>query len=197
MQGDAFDTDTLASAMRDQEVVVSAAGTAADGPVFAELFRCIFGVASRTLPPPGRIWMVASTAVLTIPHAWIVAAGLPGVPEMHRMHEADWRLMEESDRDWWLMCPGSMIPAQGGRLRQDLRVSLDVVPFDVPCWAGRLPRIGVSLLMKQRLGELVVSYEDVAELTMANLPAGGPFSRYRVGIPLPRGVRNRRSAGHR
>ena len=188
--GDAFDTDAVAGAMRNQDVVVSAAGTAANGAIFAELFNCIFTVASRTLPEPRRIWMVASTAVLTIPYANVIAAGLPGVPRMHRMHEADWHLMEQSSADWSLMCPGPMISAHGGSLRRDLRVSVDVVPFDLPRWAGRLPKIGLSLMMKKRLGELTVSYEDVAELMMANLADDGPFNRRRVGIALPYGERN-------
>ena len=101
-------------------------------------------------------------------------------------------MMERSDADWSLMCPGPMTAASGGAVRKDLRVSVDVVPFDVPRWAGRLPRIGLSLLMKQRLGEVVVSYEDVAELMMANLANDGPFSRRRVGLALPRSKRGQR-----
>lgn len=135
VEGDAFDSDALASAMRGQDVVVSEAGTATDGANFAELFRHIFDRACRHLAAPRRIWMVASTAVLTIPHTGIVAAGLPGIPRMHRLHETDWRLMERSDADWSLMCPGPMTPAPGGAVRQDLRVSVNVVPFDVPHWA--------------------------------------------------------------
>ena len=192
IEGDAFDVDALTNAMAGHDVVVSAAGTAADGAVFAELFACILGVACRTLPASRRIWMVAGLPAMTIPHADIVAAGLPGVPRMHRLHEADWRLIERSDADWSLMCPGPMVPTRNGRLRQDLRVSVDVVPFDVPRWAGWLPRIGLSLMMKRRLGEVVVSYEDVAELMMANLASDGPFSRRRVGIALPRGERDHR-----
>lgn len=193
IKGDALDGDALASAMCDQDVLVSAAGTATDGESFAHLFHHVFDHACRHLAPPRRIWMVASTAVLTIPHAEIVAAGLPGVPRMHRLHEAGWQLMERSDADWSLMCPGPMTAAPGGAVRKDLRVSVDVVPFDVPCWAGRLPRIGLSLLMQRRLAEVTVSYEDVAELMMINLANNGPFSRRRVGLALPLGERGLRS----
>lgn len=193
--GDAFDEAALAGAMQGQEVVVSAAGAATDGPVFAELFARIFNGTCRTLPAPRRIWMVAGLPAMTIPHVGIVAAGLPGVPKMHRMHEADWRLMAGSDADWSLMCPGPMFPAQAGRVRHDLRVSVDLVPFDVPPWAARLPRIGLSLLMKRLLGKVVVSYEDVGDLMMANLAADGPFSRRRVGLALPRGERDVRDRG--
>lgn len=192
VEGDAFNDDALASAMRGQDVVVSAAGTATDGESFAKLFRHVLDRACRHLAAPRRIWMVASTAVLTIPHAGIVAAGLPGIPRIHRLHETDWRLMERSDADWSLMCPGPMTPAPGGAVRKELRVSVDVVPFDVPRWAGRLPQIGLSLLMQRRLGELIVSYEDVADLMMTNLADNGPFRRRRVGLALPRGERGRR-----
>lgn len=192
IEGDAFDSVALTSAIAGNDAVVSAAGTAADGDIFAELFACIFDAACRTLPAPRRIWMVAGLPAMTIPHAELVAAGLPGVPKMHRMHEADWRLVEGSNADWSLMCPGPMIPARGGQIRQDLRVSVDVVPFDVPRWTGWMPRFALSLLMRQHLDKVVVSYEDVAELMMANLDDGGPFSRRRVGVALPRGKRGRR-----
>ena len=55
----------LARAIDGHDVVVSAAGNAADGAAFAALFHHIFTIARATLPPPHRIWMVASTAALT------------------------------------------------------------------------------------------------------------------------------------
>lgn len=186
VEGDAFDHDALGRAIAGHDVVVSAAGTAADGAIFAELFARVFGVASRVLPAPRRIWMVASTAALTIPHAGVIAAGLPGVPRMHRLHEADWRLMEASDADWSLMCPGPMFAAKDGLPGADVRVSVDIVPFAVPRWAGWMPRIGLSLMMQRRLPEETLSYEDVAEVMMANLADDGPFKRRRVGLAGPR-----------
>lgn len=99
IEGDAFDGDRLAEAIPGHDAVVSAAGTASDGRVFAELFEAIVGVVCRTLPPPKRLWMVAGLPAMTIPYADVIAAGLPGVPKMHRMHEADWRLLEATDAD--------------------------------------------------------------------------------------------------
>ena len=43
--------------------------------------------------------------------------------------------------------------------------------------------------MKAKLPELIVPYEGVAAVIMANIAAGGRFSRHRVGIALPAGER--------
>lgn len=49
--------------------------------------------------------------------------------------------------------------------------------------------IALSLMMKIKLPELIVSYEDVAELIMRNLQSGGDYGRRRVGVALPEGER--------
>lgn len=85
-----------------------------------------------------------------------------------------------------------MKPARTRRPRSDLRVRVDVVPFDVSPWARGAPRLALSLMMRRRLEEVVVSYEDVAELMMSNLAPTGPFRRRRVGLALPRGERDMR-----
>jgi hypothetical protein len=38
--------------------------------------------------------------------------------------------------------------------------------------------------------ELTISYEDAAEVILDNLSKNGRFSRRRVGVALPPGVRN-------
>ncbi len=76
IEGDAFDRDALVTKISGNVVVVSAAGTPANGAIFADLFASIFDTACRTLPAPRRVWTVAGPPAMTIPHAKVVAAGV-------------------------------------------------------------------------------------------------------------------------
>jgi len=190
-EGDVFDEEALASAMRGHDVVVNAAGTVTEGERFEQLFRTVIAAAEKNLSPPRRLWMLAGAAVLSIPHAGRTGIGLPGVPGIYRSHEVNWRLLENSATDWTLVCPGPMVAEANWQPRTDLRVSFDTVPYEVGPWARWAPPVALSLMMKHRLPELIVSYDDVAELIMANLTEA-PFSRRRIGLALPIGERGRK-----
>lgn len=190
IEGDVLDAQSLSAAVRGHDVVVNTAGHAADGRAFVELFKAVLAVVERELPTPGRFWALAGAAALTIPH--YDGVGLPGVPKIYASHKENWQALETSRLDWSLMCPGPMIAAPSGQIRSDLRVSTDIVPYHVPGWAGLAPRLALSLLMKSKLPELIVSYEDVADIMMSNLLPAGRFSRHRVGVALPVGERGRK-----
>jgi hypothetical protein len=48
----------------------------------------------------------------------------------------------------------------------------------------------LAFAFKQRVPELTISYEDAAEVILDNLSKSGRFSRRRVGVALPPGLRN-------
>jgi hypothetical protein len=48
----------------------------------------------------------------------------------------------------------------------------------------------MAFAFKQRMPELTISYEDAAEVILDNLSKGGRFSRRRVGVALPPGLRH-------
>ena len=184
--GDVFDDTALADAMAAQDAVVSAAGTVGDGDAFVRLFGQVVDVAERTLGDRVPVWMLGGTAVLTIPFANRIAIGLPGVPKLYRPHAVNWRRLEQSRLDWSLMCPGPMIAAPADAPLPVLRVSRDVMPFDVPRWAGWAPGVALALLMKAHLSELVAPYEAVADAIIGDLERGRATSRHRVGVALDR-----------
>lgn len=192
MEGDVLDGRSLALAVRGHDIAINAAGNVFDGDAFTALFRSVVAAVTRELPAPKRFWALAGAAALTLPHYNGIGVGLPGVPKSYVPHEKNWKALEASDLDWSLMCPGPMVAAPAGQIRSDLRVSIDVVPYEVPGWARWAPRIALSLLMKAKLPELIVSYEDVADIIMSNLSPGGRFSRHRVGVALPAGERGRK-----
>jgi hypothetical protein len=48
----------------------------------------------------------------------------------------------------------------------------------------------MAFAFKQKEPELTISYEDAAEVILDNLSKSGRFSRRRVGLALPPGLRN-------
>ena len=88
-----------------------------------------------------------------------------------------------------VMCPGPMTAAADSEKPDALRISIDTMPYQIDAWTRFAPPIALSLVMKSKLPELIVSYEDVATVIMTNLDAGGVLSRHRVGIALPAGER--------
>jgi hypothetical protein len=86
-----------------------------------------------------------------------------------------------------------MTEGLSGEPRSDLRVTLEVSPVDFGFWS-RGPAIIQTLVMRARLAEMIVRYDDVADIIMTNLDHGGRFSRHRIGVALPKGERGRKVA---
>jgi hypothetical protein len=61
---------------------------------------------------------------------------------------------------------------------------------DTTCYTCVLPRLALPFAFKQKVPELTISYEDAAEVILDNLSQSGRFSRRRVGVALPPGLRN-------
>ena len=182
------DVGSIDEALDGQDIVVNAAGNVNDGMAFNTLFDCIVSAVERH-PHVEKSWFMAGAAVLTIPHTNRIGVGLPFVPTLYEPHRVNWQRLERSTLDWSLMCPGPMTAAASGMQPDELRVSVDSMPFDIGTWTRFAPPLALSLVMKAKLPELIVSYEAVAAMIMANVEPGGRFSRYRVGVALPAGER--------
>lgn len=198
IEADALNGTDLRRAMENQDAVVSAAGNAADGDAFVRTFGRIVDAAEEVRP--SRLWMLGGTAVLTIPRTDRIAVGLPGVPRMYRPHAANWHRLEASHLDWVLMCPGPMKAASLDPSMPDLRVSIDEIPLDFPPCTRWAPRAALSLMLKWRLPQLVVTYEAVADLIVSHLQPGDRYTRHRIGVALPAGQRDCKEGwmlGHR
>jgi putative NADH-flavin reductase len=185
--GDLRNGEAVGAAMAGQDAAVNAAGHATEGDDFVALCRTVIAAAETPLAPPGRLWLMGGAAALSVPHTRFVGVDLPGVPVIYEAHRRNHQQLMTSTLDWSLMCPGPLVPLVGDRLTEGMRVSVDTLPYAVPRYAAFLPRIGLSLMMKAKLPETIVSYEDVAALVMSHLARGGPFARRRVGIALPAG----------
>lgn len=191
IQVDVTNPAQLEAAMAGHDAIVSAAGNVADGQRFVDLFDRVTTSAERVFGGDRRVWMLAGAGLLDIPNAGRIGIGLPFVPALYRPHLENWRRLERSQLDWALMCPGPLVPADGPRLPAALSVSTDALPFDVGAWARFAPPVALSLMMKAKLPQITVSYEDVAEIIIGSLTPRDRFSRKRVGVGLVRADQNR------
>ena len=188
VEGDLFDADPIYTALKGQHVVVNAAGNVNDGKPFGALFDRVVSAIERH-PAIEKAWFLAGAAVLDIPHTKRIGVGLPFVPAVYEPHRVNWQRLERSAIDWSLMCPGPMTGAADSQTHNALRVSTDSMPYQIGAWTRFAPPIALSLVMKSKLAELIVSYEDVAAVIMTNLDSGRTLSRHRVGVALPPGER--------
>jgi uncharacterized protein len=89
-----------------------------------------------------------------------------------------------------MLCPGPMIAAPNGEPTKGLRLSIDQWPVQRPDCTYFLPKVALAFAFKQTMPELTISYEDAADVILSNLDRNGRFSRRRVGVALPVGLRN-------
>ena len=190
--GDVYDGEALASAMQGQEVVINAAGNVNDGDSFVQLIDVIATQAEKVLGKSGRLWVFAGAALLDIPGTALRGTDLPKIPAQFQRHKKNYQRLKASGLDWSMLCPGPMIPAADGSARKDLRLSADIWPFAVPSITRWLPRVGLLMLFGKNIGAMTISYEDAAAVIMDNLAPNGRYSRKRVGIALPPGVRGKK-----
>jgi putative NADH-flavin reductase len=190
--GDVYDGNALAAAMQGQEVVINAAGNVNDGDGFVRLIDLIATQAERVMGKSGRLWIFAGAALLDIPGTDLMGTDLPKIPAQFQRHKKNYQRLKASGLDWSMLCPGPMIPADDGRARNDLRLSADIWPFASPTITRFLPRLGLLLLFGKNIGAMTISYEDAAAVIMDNLGPNGQYSRKRVGIALPPGVRGKK-----
>jgi hypothetical protein len=86
-----------------------------------------------------------------------------------------------------------MIEAPNGEPTKGLRLSVDQWPMQRPGYTYLLPKAALPFVFKQKVPELAISYEEAADVILSNLDRNGRFSRRRVGVALPVGLRNLRA----
>ncbi len=186
---DFSDAAAVAAAVAGHDVAINAAGYITDQQGFAPLVQRIVRAADQGLGPDGRFWMLAGAAILDVPGTDQMALGLPGVPRLYEAHRANLEAVRASRLDWSVLCPGPMIDAPDGLPTQDLVVSAESWPVGAPPLARWLPKPVLSIAFVRALPRMTLYYEDAASVILAHLDRGGTFSRKRVGVALPHGLR--------
>lgn len=188
--GDIDKSAELAGAMAGHEVVINAAGYVTEGDRFTRLVQTVIQQTMNSLGAGGRFWQFGGAAVLDIPGTDLKGVDLPMVPKIYEAHRTNLNTLTNSSLDWSMLCPGPMIEAPDGELTKGLRLSVDGWPVEPPGYMRLLPKPALAFAFKQAVPELTISYEDAADVILSNLDRNGRFSRRRVGVALPAGLRN-------
>ena len=188
--GDVSKSADIARVMVGHDVVINAAGSVTEGSTFTQLVQTVVNSTIIGLGEGGRLWQFGSAAVLNVPGTHMMAVDLPMVPKVYAAHRTNLDALRRSPLDWSMLCPGPMIASENGKPTGDLRLSVDEWPVTRPTYTYVLPRLALAFAFKQKVPELTISYEDAAEVILDNLSKSGRFSRRRVGVALPPGLRN-------
>ena len=186
--GDISKSADIARLMVGHDVAINAAGHVTEGSTFTQLVQTV--VDSAVLGKGGRLWQFGGAAVLDVPGTHMMAVDLPKVPRVYEAHRVNLNALRKSPLDWSMLCPGPMIASENGKPTRDLRLSVDEWPVARPAYTYVLPRLALAFAFKQKVPEFTISYEDAAEVILDNLSKSGRFSRRRVGVALPPGLRN-------
>jgi len=180
----------IARVMVGHDVVINSAGHVTEVSTFTELVQTVVDSTVTCLGEGGRLWQFGGAAVLDVPGTRFMAVDLPKVPKVYEAHRTNLNALRRSPLDWSMLCPGPMIASENGKPTRDLRLSVDEWPVSRPAYTYVLPRLALAFAFKQKVPELTISYEDAAEVILDNLSKNGRFSRRRVGVALPPGLRN-------
>ncbi|HLL26514.1 MAG TPA: hypothetical protein VKT73_02550 [Xanthobacteraceae bacterium] len=161
-----------------------------EGNHFTQLVQNVIQQATHALGAGGRLWQFGGAAVLDIPGTDIMAVDLQMVPKVYEAHRTNLNELRKSSLDWSMLCPGPMIDGPNGEPTKGLRLSVDQWPVLRPAYTYVLPKAAWALAFLKMIPELTISYEDAADVILSNLDRNGRFSRRRVGVALPVGVRN-------
>lgn len=185
--GTLADRAALAGAMAGQDAVINAAGNAVTDPDFVPMVQLVIDVAEQSLGAGGRLWLFGGAAALDVPGHNVRAADLPLIPKVYKQHVHNLNRVAETSLDWSMLCPGPMVSSVTGAETPGLRVSTDIWPVEGPGPRGLFKTIRILKAFKQRMPEMIVTYEDAAKVILDSLAKAGPFSRKRVGLALPVG----------
>lgn len=193
--GSLADRADLESAMAGQDAVINAAGNATIDPDFVPMVHSVIALAEDALGAGGRLWLFGGAAVLDVPGFRVRAADLPVIPKVYKQHVHTLARVSATALDWSMLCPGPMVSAPSGEAEEGLRVSADHWPVDGPKPGGLLRTLRILKAFRQRMPEMIITYEDAARVILDNLAPGGPFSCKRVGVALPPGQRGATPGG--
>jgi putative NADH-flavin reductase len=188
--GDIQDSAELATVIVGHDVVINAAGYVAEGSTFTRLVQTVIDSTTMSLGEGGRLWQLGGAAILDVPGTHIMGVDLPKVPKVYEAHRTNFTALRNSPLDWSMLCPGPMITSPSGEPTGNLRLSVDEWPVARPAYSYFLPNLALAFAFKRRVPELTISYEDAALVILDNLLKKGRFSRRRVGVALPIGLRN-------
>ncbi len=187
----------LAEYIAGHDVLVSCAGLVTEGQRFVDLVDRV--VSSVEILPEDRrplCWLLAGAGLLELDPSGRRGLDLPKVRDTYWPHRLNFERLKRSTIEWRLLCPGPMVDQPAVGIHR-LRVSLERLPVTLPAVVRLLPDPLVLPMFAGTIPQMIIPYADAAAFMLANLDPGGPMSRKRVGLALPRGMWGHKEANSR
>lgn len=178
--GDALNVNDVRAAMKGNEAAINTAAPEEYGDLWVKMCKIIIDSAGEVLNPPKRLWLFGGAPAMDFPGTNIMCSQLPFFPSFFKIHEKNYALLKESNLDWSFMCPGPMGPTGTLNNPGKLRITTEVLPYFEKYNVRGKPKVCLSYKFVRKVGELEVSFEDIARIVMTNLDAKGPYYRKRV-----------------
>ena len=179
--------------IKGHEALINCAGHVADGNAFVDVIdRLVTAVDSLPLTEQPVCWFLAGAALLDLDLSGRRGVELPRVKSTYWPHRVNVERLTRSRLDWRLLCPGPMVDEAAIGLHR-LRISVDTMPVHVPAFARALPGALFLPVFASLIPQMIVPYADAAAVMLANLDYGHVWSRRRIGLALPVGMRGRKS----
>lgn len=185
----ALSAQELATLVRGHDALINTAGMVTQGEAFVALIdHIVSGV--ELLAPGDRpvCWFLAGAGLLDLDARGRRGLDLPVVKKTYWPHASNLARLQRSTLDWRLLCPGPMVESEPVGIAR-LRTSTDKLPVAMPSLIGALPGVLALPPFARRMPEMIVSYADAAALMLAHLRPEDNWSRHRVGLALPQGMR--------
>lgn len=182
-----------ADLVKAQDALINCAGHVGDGATFVGLVdRLVTSIDSLPIVEQPVSWFLAGAALLDIGSSGRRGVDLAKVAGTYWPHRDNFERLNRSRLDWRLLCPGPMVDEAPLGVDR-LRVSLDVLPVEVPASADAATESSLLSVFAPLIPQLVVPYSDAAALMLAHLDRGGAMSRHRIGLALPLGTTGQKS----
>lgn len=185
IEGEIDDDVKLASAIRDQDVLISVVGDESEGLAHTVSFDQIATMAEEQMRAQSRAWFLGDAALLRVPGTETVTADLPGLSEPNQTHLMNFRRLVDCPLNWSMICPGPMAPSPNATLTKGLKISKNIWPVARPAHTRWLPKRFTVRAYQSLQPSLLLYYEDVARFMLNQIGQDSEYCRMRVGLARP------------
>ncbi|MEJ9232485.1 NAD(P)H-binding protein [Peribacillus butanolivorans] len=179
---DIMDPVSVGEALAHQDAAIIAAGHAGQGEEFVRIVDNIITQCEFQPSFSGRVWIMGGAGLLGIPYTDLIGNNLPGFPPEYTNHNRNFERLQQTQLDWSIMCPGTMIDSIEHPDPVHLHVTTETLPIPIPEMIKEYSEADIARHLFSRLQELDVAYDDVAKCMLDHIALGGSFKRKRVGL---------------
>jgi putative NADH-flavin reductase len=172
----------VAEALSHQDAVIIAAGHAGQGDEFVRLVDNIISQCEIHPSFSGRVWVMGGAGLLDIPHTDLIGNNLPGFPPEYKNHNRNFERLLQSELDWSMMCPGTMMDSIELPASVHLHATTETLPIAIAKSVKEMSGAEIAGHLFSRFQELDVAYDDVVQCMLDHIELGGPLKRKRVGL---------------